>query len=589
MIFNFSLNTSTPSLAELADIRLGADGVTYPSAGDAVRSQVDDINEDIGTFTEPGKNLFNKNEVHSVNGYVSGGAIASNANARTVYIPCLPSTTYTVSKTSATKRFSVAYSTTKPAVGVSVFGTLTYNNNTKITITTDENANYLVAFIYLSTADTLTFAQICDMLQIEVGSTATAYEPYVTNAIDGIARGEVESLKTQPVIESVSTTPTLGSEMVGDFSTFTPTGTASYSDGKWTIPGGCSISKSLNVTAWKTYLIVIGYDSYDVSDDSEMYKINPLTISLGSASVDIFPYTDGNFNVALIPNATGAANITLETSANLKFVAKSLSVKPVLSFADTTMTINNNIVNISDSSDGFNNFAIGDGLIGNVTGSGNTSLGFRTQRTINTGYRNTALGAYAQNGLTAGCANVALGDNTQVQAKGAMYNNAVGTAAQRLLTIGSWNNAMGNEAQRNITTGCNNTAIGRRAQGYITTGGMNTAIGAMAGFSREGHQAGDWATTTSNYQTLVGGESTQATSGTADYLTTLGFRASGKEKGIAIGANASATGEQSIAIGYGASASHDNEVVLGLTGDKIILGGKVLTFNDDGTVTWTNA
>lgn len=551
---------------------------------DTLRAEVTDLKSDISDIGQAGKNLFNKRRIDYLDAHISATNIAASTTSKTIYVPCEPSTTYTISK-QVSKRFVVAYTSDVPVIGSSVSGVKTYNNNSAITITTDATAKYLVAFIYLSTADTLTFEQICDTLQIEVGSSATAYEPYKLNAVDGVARQNLEDFKEYPVIQSENTSASFGSELINNFSGLTAIGSASYSNGEWTIPPSSGVSTSINVTAWRMYLIDISLVSSTDTDDSSMYKVNPLTVTLGNVSTDIFANTDGNWKVGLIPNATGSATLSLETSEALQIVINGLSVKQVTSFANKTMLINNNPVYFSEYGTGFN-LGVGKGLTINVTGNSNTVFGYNAQASIVTGSRNTAFGAFAQNKTKTGCANVGIGDNVQVDMESGMFNNAIGTAAQRKLTIGAWNNAIGNEAQRDITTGCNNTGIGRRAQSYITTGGMNTAIGSMAGFAREDHQTGDWATKTSSFQTLVGGESTQATTGEANYLTTLGFRAKGNEKAIAIGANSSATGEKSIAIGYGVTASEDNQIVIGENGDSIILCGKRIKFNSDHTVTW---
>lgn len=125
-----------------------------------------------------GKNLCDTSLVY--NGYinVSQQKIASNANARTLYLPCKPNTTYTVSK-QAGQRFVVAESTIIPTNNVVVSNVVSDYTASSITITTSASAKYLVAFVYLSTADTgVTADQMLATCQIELGSRATTYEPY---------------------------------------------------------------------------------------------------------------------------------------------------------------------------------------------------------------------------------------------------------------------------------------------------------------------------------------------------------------------------------------------------------------------------
>ena len=128
--------------------------------------------------TRTGKNLCDTSLVY--NGYinVSQQKIASNANARTLYLPCKPNKTYTVSK-QAGQRFVVAESTVIPTNNVVVSNVVSDYTASSITITTTASAKYLVAFVYLSTADTsVTADQMLATCQIELGSTATTYEPY---------------------------------------------------------------------------------------------------------------------------------------------------------------------------------------------------------------------------------------------------------------------------------------------------------------------------------------------------------------------------------------------------------------------------
>ena len=132
-----------------------------------------------------GKNLFDKNNANVLNAYLSAGkVITSSASDRTIYIPCKPNTTYTVSKmvqqTTANNRFALGYSNNIPVLGGSITKRVNLANGTtetKLSITTDSNAKYLLAYIYYQDTST-TFDKMLNSIQIEENNSATTYEEY---------------------------------------------------------------------------------------------------------------------------------------------------------------------------------------------------------------------------------------------------------------------------------------------------------------------------------------------------------------------------------------------------------------------------
>ena len=130
-----------------------------------------------------GKNLFDKDNATQIldDIYINTAATKLDSNGGagtgTVYISCLPNTTYTVSKI-LSSRFILGTTSRLPANGVAVSGILTKNNETSATITTGSDAKYLCVYYIRSASDTVTKQQLLDSIQIERGSTATSYAPY---------------------------------------------------------------------------------------------------------------------------------------------------------------------------------------------------------------------------------------------------------------------------------------------------------------------------------------------------------------------------------------------------------------------------
>lgn len=166
---------STQGDAELMDIRVGADGVTYPSAGDAVRGQVSDlkiaINDTFYISFDHGKNRVNNNDLDI--GYLDEtGKVAYNTGWKTTnfcYVKDLTSIVYSA-KVIATE-LREAYN---------LFFMCTY----------DENKNFISQVFTNTTSKTWTvtsdvyYIRVCfqpanvELVQIESGTTPTTFEDY---------------------------------------------------------------------------------------------------------------------------------------------------------------------------------------------------------------------------------------------------------------------------------------------------------------------------------------------------------------------------------------------------------------------------
>lgn len=153
------------------------------ASGEAVRLSDITPNEHTLGVKVSGKNLFDKDNANIIIGYPDAENVINGASStRSVYIPCVPNATYTVSKT-LTARFAVAFTDDIPSIGVTVTGRVQNNTASSITTTSGINSRYIVVWLYHVDLDTTTIKinEVLATLQIELGSTATSYTPYITD------------------------------------------------------------------------------------------------------------------------------------------------------------------------------------------------------------------------------------------------------------------------------------------------------------------------------------------------------------------------------------------------------------------------
>lgn len=146
-----------------------------------------DLKGNIEQTTYTGKNLFDKDNGNILNAYIQASSqkILGSPNDRVIYISCQPNTAYTISKSvdpnSSRNRCRIGETTTTPELDMQV-SNFVYDISIDITpnytYTTSSSAQYLVVYIWTANGD-LSWEQMLNSIQIEKGSTATDYEPYV--------------------------------------------------------------------------------------------------------------------------------------------------------------------------------------------------------------------------------------------------------------------------------------------------------------------------------------------------------------------------------------------------------------------------
>lgn len=129
-----------------------------------------------------GKNLFDKDNANIINVIPTNTELAYYANARALYIAIEGGKTYTFSRGNNTNQvgdWAYAFTTTTPTSGTPVIdGKHSIGgSNLVFTFTAPSTANYLVFnFAWQKSAEVVN--TILSTYQLELGSTATAYQPY---------------------------------------------------------------------------------------------------------------------------------------------------------------------------------------------------------------------------------------------------------------------------------------------------------------------------------------------------------------------------------------------------------------------------
>lgn len=173
------------------------EGVGIDSYGWIKNADIDDINalaSEVAfikaTTTKNSRNLFNKNDAKLVNGYFGNPdtTIKSSSVTRTLWIPCSPNTTYTISRSLGYYAYAIGTTTTTPATGVAITKPslliVARDGKANLTITTDSSAAFLCVYYYNGNHDSSDklLGYLEDMM-IHEGNDIMPYRDYIASNV----------------------------------------------------------------------------------------------------------------------------------------------------------------------------------------------------------------------------------------------------------------------------------------------------------------------------------------------------------------------------------------------------------------------
>lgn len=172
--------------SEVADIRVGADGKVYGTAGEAVQGQVSELKGDLSYISEVTKNLFNKSSI--VNGFVnnSGEVQLTDTTLWTSEYIDVGGNNFTLSWSIAPLEnvIRVAY----------------YNDNEEFISRTVESISPSMRYVVFANSVKAKYIRVStkygmeDGFQVEIGNSKTDYESHLT-AKDNVARKYITEKK----------------------------------------------------------------------------------------------------------------------------------------------------------------------------------------------------------------------------------------------------------------------------------------------------------------------------------------------------------------------------------------------------------
>ena len=156
-------------------------------AADAKKTgdEITDLKGVLDEVTEGGEVEVDRSNFVNMSGYFIGGTyntIQQATGTAMMYIPCQPSTEYTINKI-LSDRFVIGYTGTVPQTGMAPSGVETHNSETSVNYDTGSDAAYLCIY-YRRDSDTLTESEIYNSISISYpgGTDLTAVDKVARNA-----------------------------------------------------------------------------------------------------------------------------------------------------------------------------------------------------------------------------------------------------------------------------------------------------------------------------------------------------------------------------------------------------------------------